>query len=123
MGALGDAQLLGQWRLLAWVATGSYNTPMRSIGIKSLKNQLSAYVRLAAGGERVLVTDRDRVVAELGPPAAGRSDRLPDALLAELTRQGWLTPASNPTSEPPRRLPVARSAKLLEELSKDRGER
>jgi antitoxin (DNA-binding transcriptional repressor) of toxin-antitoxin stability system len=41
---------------------------MRSVGIKLLKNKLSEYVRLAAGGETVLVTDRDRGVAELGPP-------------------------------------------------------
>ena len=38
---------------------------MRSVGIKLLKNKLSEYIRLAAGGETVLVTDRDRVVAEL----------------------------------------------------------
>jgi hypothetical protein len=30
-----------------------------------LKNKLSKYSRLAAGGETVLVTDRDRVVADL----------------------------------------------------------
>ena len=41
---------------------------MRSVGIKVLKNKLSEYVRLAASGETVLVTDRDRVVAELVPP-------------------------------------------------------
>ena len=41
---------------------------MRSVGLKLLKNKLSEYVRLAAGGETVLVTDRDRVVAEIGPP-------------------------------------------------------
>jgi antitoxin (DNA-binding transcriptional repressor) of toxin-antitoxin stability system len=35
---------------------------MRSVGIKLLKNKLSEYIRLAAGGETVLVTDRDRVV-------------------------------------------------------------
>jgi Antitoxin of toxin-antitoxin stability system len=49
------------------VATGSYLEGMRSVGIKLLKNKLSEYIRLA--GETVLVTDRDRVVAELGPPA------------------------------------------------------
>jgi antitoxin (DNA-binding transcriptional repressor) of toxin-antitoxin stability system len=42
---------------------------MRSVGLKTLKNKLSEYVRLAAGGETVLVTDRDRVVAEIGPPS------------------------------------------------------
>ena len=44
---------------------------MRSVGLKVLKNKLSEYVRLAASGETVLVTDRDRVVAELGPPQPG----------------------------------------------------
>ena len=44
---------------------------MRAVGLKVLKNRLSEYVRLAAGGETVLVTDRDRVVAELGPRNRG----------------------------------------------------
>ena len=38
---------------------------MRSVGIKVLKNKLSEYIRLVAAGETVLITDRDRVVAEL----------------------------------------------------------
>jgi antitoxin (DNA-binding transcriptional repressor) of toxin-antitoxin stability system len=50
------------------VASGSYMEFMRSVGLKTLKNKLSEYVRLAASGETVLVTDRDRVVAEIGPP-------------------------------------------------------
>jgi antitoxin (DNA-binding transcriptional repressor) of toxin-antitoxin stability system len=66
---------------------------MRSVGIKVLKNKLSEYVRLAAGGETVLVTDRDRVVAEIVPPQSGRSPLLADAMLAEAVREGWLRPA------------------------------
>jgi antitoxin (DNA-binding transcriptional repressor) of toxin-antitoxin stability system len=65
---------------------------MRSVGLKVLKRKLSEYVRLAAGGETVLITDRDRVVAEIVPPRAGRSPLLRDALLAEAVRAGWLTP-------------------------------
>ena len=57
----------------AIVATSSYYCLVRAVGIKTLKNKLSEYVRLAQGGETVLVTDRDRVVAELVPPSAGRS--------------------------------------------------
>jgi hypothetical protein len=34
---------------------------MRSVGLKILKNKLSEYVRLAAGGETILITDGDRV--------------------------------------------------------------
>lgn len=50
-------------------------------------------MRLAASGETILVTDRDRVVAEIRPPAATRSDSIADAQLAELVRKGILTPA------------------------------
>jgi antitoxin (DNA-binding transcriptional repressor) of toxin-antitoxin stability system len=41
---------------------------MRCVGIKTLKNKLSEYVRLAAAGETVLISDRDQVVASLGRP-------------------------------------------------------
>ena len=39
---------------------------MRAVGIKALKNRLSEYVRVAASGETVLVTDRDQIVALFG---------------------------------------------------------
>jgi antitoxin (DNA-binding transcriptional repressor) of toxin-antitoxin stability system len=60
---------------------------MRAVGIKVLKNKLSEYVRLAERGETVLVTDRDRVVAEIVPPDKSRSPLLADALLADV--QAW----------------------------------
>jgi len=41
---------------------------MRTVGLKRLKNKLSEYVRLAAAGETIIITDRDRPVAEIGPP-------------------------------------------------------
>ena len=34
---------------------------MRAVGVKVLKNKLSEYVRLAAAGETVLVTEKDAV--------------------------------------------------------------
>lgn len=94
---------------------------MRAIGIKVLKNKLSEYVRLAASGETVLVTDRDRVVAELGPPRAGRAETLVDAQLAEAVRAGWLAPRE--TSGEPARLPVAPLEELLAGLHDDREDR
>jgi antitoxin (DNA-binding transcriptional repressor) of toxin-antitoxin stability system len=93
---------------------------MRSVGIKTLKNKLSEYVRLAAGGETVLVTDRDRVVAELIPPRPGRSRFLADALLAEAVREGWLTPPLITSTEAPPRKPVMPLRDLLRELHRDR---
>ena len=95
---------------------------MRSVGLKVLKNKLSEYVRLAAGGETVLVTDRDRVVAELVPPREGRSPLLADAQLAEAVRQGWITPPTMVATGPPGRAPVAPLKQLLEELDRDRAD-
>jgi len=96
---------------------------MRSVGVKVLKNKLSEYVRLAASGETVLVTDRDRVVAELIAPREGRAPVLADAFLAGAVRQGWLTPPSFRDGQAPPRLPVASLAEVLGELATDRGER
>jgi len=96
---------------------------MRSVGIKVLKNKLSEYVRLAASGETVLVTDRDRVVAELVPPREGRSEILSDALLAEAVRNGILTPPRLREKGPLQRKPVASTGALLDELARDRDER
>jgi prevent-host-death family protein len=41
---------------------------METVGIRELKNKLSAYVRKVEAGDVVIVTDRGRVVAELVPP-------------------------------------------------------
>jgi len=96
---------------------------MRAVGLKVLKNKLSEYVRLAASGEVVLVTDRDRVVAELVPPREGRSPLLADALLADAVRSGWISaPVTAPGGVPPR-LPVAPLAQILSELDRDRSDR
>jgi prevent-host-death family protein len=95
---------------------------MRAVGIKTLKNRLSEYVRLAASGETVLVTDRDRVVAELVPPSGGRAGTLSDARLAEAVRRGWLTPPLRGGFVPPRQ-PVITFAELMAGLDADREDR
>ncbi|HEU4345041.1 MAG TPA: type II toxin-antitoxin system prevent-host-death family antitoxin [Candidatus Binatia bacterium] len=96
---------------------------MKAVGLKVLKNKLSEYVRLAEHGETVLITDRDRVVAEIIPPEKHRAPVLSDALLAEAVRQGWITPPALPPSGPPPRKPVMSFRNLQRELGQDRGER
>jgi antitoxin (DNA-binding transcriptional repressor) of toxin-antitoxin stability system len=96
---------------------------MRSVGLKVLKNRLSEYIRLAAGGETVLVTDRDRVVAEIVPPQSGRSPLLADALLAEAGRAGWLTPATLAGGGSPPRKPIMAFTDIMNELQQDRENR
>jgi antitoxin (DNA-binding transcriptional repressor) of toxin-antitoxin stability system len=96
---------------------------MRAVGVKALKNRLSEYVRLAAAGETVLVTNRDRVVAELGPPQPGRAATLADAALAEAVREGWITAPLFVADGPPPSQPVTTWAELERELGEDRSDR
>lgn len=69
---------------------------METVGIRELKNRLSAYVRKVEAGDVVIVTDRGRIVAELVPPGHGlhRPD-VPPAWL-ELARRGELRLPTRP---------------------------
>jgi len=96
---------------------------MRSVGLKILKNKLSEYVRLAAAGETVLVTDRNRVVAELVPPQPGRKSATEDEFIARGVREGWLTPAKNPGKGPLPRKPVMSFEELMKDIEEDRADR
>jgi antitoxin (DNA-binding transcriptional repressor) of toxin-antitoxin stability system len=96
---------------------------MKTVGLKVLKNKLSEYVRLAAGGETVLVTDRDRVVAELNPPQHAHKDFKEESVIARGIREGWITPAKakGPPLPPPPA--VMTFDELMEELARDREDR
>ena len=74
--------------------------------VAGLYGPVARALRLAGRGETVLVTDRDRVVAELAPPREGRSLSVPDAFLAELVRQGCVTAPRYVSVTPPPRIPV-----------------
>jgi prevent-host-death family protein len=51
------------------------------VGVAQLRQNLSDYLRRVQRGERLLVTDRNRPVAELGPPTRTGADL--DRLIAE----------------------------------------
>lgn len=53
----------------------------RTVGVAELRQNLSRYLRAVERGERLLVTDRNRPVAELGPPSTSGADL--DRLIAE----------------------------------------
>lgn len=63
---------------------------METVGIRELKNKLSAYVRKAEAGDIVIVTDRGRVVAELVPPGWQRPANDVHPGLLELVRRDGL---------------------------------
>ncbi len=52
-----------------------------TVGVAELRQNLSRYLRRVERGERLTVTDRNRPVAELGPPSIAGSEL--DRLIAE----------------------------------------
>lgn len=98
---------------------------MKQVGLKVLKDKLSEYVRAAAAGETIVITDRGHAVAHIVP-----SPQVPDRykdhpVLARGIREGWITPAKNPGGSPPPRQPIPGYTleQLLADLDKDRADR
>jgi antitoxin (DNA-binding transcriptional repressor) of toxin-antitoxin stability system len=99
---------------------------MKAVGVKSLKNQLSRYLKEVQAGETILVTDREQVIAEIHGPtssASGRVDRW-EAFLSEQERRGTLRRPTRPDvtlrvdlPPLPRRVDIAR---LLDDTRADR---
>lgn len=89
---------------------------MRTVGLKVLKNKLSEYIRLAAAGETVAITDRGRVVAELVPPPKN------EGVIERGIREGWIRPAVRGPNWPPEPTPIEGYTleQLLADLDEDR---
>jgi prevent-host-death family protein len=90
---------------------------MQKVGLKTLKNKLSEYVRRAAAGETVVITDRGRTVAEIVPP-----HREPESVIERGIREGWIRPAERGPDWPPRpqTIPGYTLEQLLADLDEDR---
>lgn len=97
----------------------------KTVGIKDLKNNLSAYLREVRNGTRVFVSDRDKIVAELHEPGAvyaTQDDSNP--VLAAWVRAGIVTLPKRPKvpmRRSPVRLPKGTAARILAEDRRDRG--
>jgi prevent-host-death family protein len=67
----------------------------QTVGVAELRQNLSVYLRRVGRGERLIVTDRNRPVAELGPaPSTGAAlDRLiADGRVSRPARRGLPEP-------------------------------
>ncbi len=99
---------------------------IKTVGIKELKNNLSAYLREVRRGTRVLVSDRNRVVAELHEPNAGYSIDDPfDPQLAEWIESGVVSsPTMKKTKLPtsPVRLDEGLAERLLDDDRQEPGQ-
>jgi antitoxin (DNA-binding transcriptional repressor) of toxin-antitoxin stability system len=97
---------------------------MRAVALETLERQVNELVHIAEKGETVLITEHDRVIAELSPPREAQSPFVTNPALAEAVRKGWITPAGDEAGgAPPSRHPVASTKELLAELDADRADR
>ena len=96
---------------------------LKTVGVKELKNNLSAYLRDVRRGIRVLVSDRNRVVAELHEPRTGYAvDDAIDPKLAEWIAAGIVSPPTGRKTKLPAsmvRLEEGTAGRLIDE---ERGE-
>jgi|SoiMethySBSTD1v2_1073268.scaffolds.fasta_scaffold210413_2 prevent-host-death family protein len=84
------------------------------VAVRELKARLSAYLKQAAAGELITVTDRGRPIAVLGPV-------LEPVDLTAAIADGWVTPPSSVAGLQPIRRHRS-SSSTLQVLSEDRAQ-
>lgn len=89
---------------------------MLQVGVRALKARLSEYIRRAADGETIVVTEHGRPVAQL---VAHRSAELPPRL-SELVRRGEVTLATKPPRLPKPRARMTRGSSLSDIVVEER---
>ena len=94
--------------VVTWWVYGDY----MEIGVRELKAKLSEFIGRASGGEVVVVTDRGRPVAQLGP-LAGYS------AVERGVEEGWIEPPKRAGLAPTQRFVGNRP--VLDALGEDRG--
>lgn len=87
-----------------------------TVGIGELRQNLSKYLRRVEQGERLVVTDRNRPVAELGPLRGGGT-------LQRLIAEGKVIPPSHPLPDITPIELIGEGMTLTEALEEIRGER
>jgi len=96
---------------------------LKTVGIKELKNNLSAYLREVRRGTRVLVCDRSRIVAELHEPTTGYAVDPPvDPRLAEWIEARTVLPPTATKAELPASPVVLEDGTADRLLAADRGD-
>ncbi len=74
---------------------------IKTVGVKELKDKLSSYLREVSAGVHLLVTDHNKVVAELHQPLLIQNMNSMNAVLFQWTKEGKI------------RVPASRRSKIL----------
>jgi prevent-host-death family protein len=69
---------------------------MITVGIRNLRNSLSRYLDLVKHGEKVIITDHNRIVAEMIPPQAEQIEsKMLQKYMEEQIETGSIIQATN----------------------------
>ena len=96
---------------------------MPTVGLREFKNKFSKYVARAKGGERVSITDRGHVVAELSPARHTADVDRPAATIEELRRNGLLSGSGRHSAALYPTMPRALKRSVSSLLDQERGSR
>jgi antitoxin (DNA-binding transcriptional repressor) of toxin-antitoxin stability system len=96
---------------------------IKTVGIKDLKNNLSAWLRDVRRGTRLLVADRNVIVAELHEPEI-RYTTVPasSSVMEEWVKEGRMLPPTAPKGSLPRSPVKLKEGIARQLLDQDRGE-
>jgi antitoxin (DNA-binding transcriptional repressor) of toxin-antitoxin stability system len=70
-----------------------YYMVMVSVGVRDLKNQLSQYLQIVKNGEKVLITEHNKIIAEISLPEEGQGPSEIEESLKKLISMGKLLKA------------------------------
>jgi len=71
---------------------------MITVGVRDLKNQLSQYLQYVKRGEEIIITEHNRVIAEISSPSNEVSNTDVEIMLEKLTAAGKLIKAKRNNS-------------------------
>ena len=66
---------------------------MITVGVRDLRNQLSQYLQYVKRGEKIIITEHNRVIAEISSPSKEVSNTDVKIMLEKLTAAGKLIKA------------------------------
>jgi antitoxin (DNA-binding transcriptional repressor) of toxin-antitoxin stability system len=97
---------------------------LKTVGVKDLKNNLSAHLRDVRRGTRILVTDRQQIVAELAEPGSLAVATMHPTLAAWVESGAVRLPVVKKTriGRSPVSAPEGTAGRLLDEDRRDAGE-
>ena len=94
---------------------------MRSLETAALLENLREYIKLAESGETILISDGNRVVAELRPHRRSETSVPAAASLEDLVRSGVVIPPKvRSTAPPPKPPPLASFDEVIKDLDESR---